>query len=92
MTTYKNKLKASIAYNTDQYFLDCENLPAGVPALELCGPSQLTVKVEAIAMDRAGALVFYMAPNSWEYEPSEAACKKALDWINTNFDKLFPEE
>lgn len=90
MTTYTNKLKASIAYNTDEYFLNCEI--QGIPALELCGPSKLNVKVEAIAMDRTGALVFYMAPNSWEYTPTEAACKKALEWINANFDKLFPED
>lgn len=90
MTTYKNKLKASIAYNTDNYLLNCD-IP-GIPALELCGPSELRVKVEAIAMDNTGALVFYMAPNSWEFNPSEAACKKALGWINDNFDKLFPED
>ena len=92
MTTYKNKLKASIAYNTDQYLLDCEILPEGVKPLELGNSPDLRVKVEAIAMNRTGALVFYMAPNNWEYDPTEAACKKALEWINTNFDKLFPEQ
>ena len=93
-TTYTQKLRASIAYNTDQYFLNCD-IP-GIPPLELKNgihANAPTIKVEAIAMDRAGALVFYMAPSSWEYTcPSETACKKALDWINTNFDKLFPED
>ncbi len=92
-TTYTQKLRASIAYNTDDYLLNCD-IP-GIPALELKNgihANAPTVKVEAIAMDRTGALVFYMAPNSWEYNnPTEAACKKALEWINDNFDKLFPE-
>ena len=93
MATYENKLKASIAYNTDNYFLNCEI--SGVPALELKNGIHANadlVKVEAIAMNAAGALVFYLAPRSFEYSPTEAACKKALEWINSNFDKLFPEE
>ena len=90
MTTYTQKLRASIAYNTDNYSLDC-NVP-GVPTLELCGPSKKPVKVEAIVLDNTGALVFYMVPNNWELPPSEAQCRTALDWINANFDKLFPEE
>jgi len=95
MTTYENKLKASVAYNTDDYFLNCEILPAGVQPL-MIKTSILAYaalqQVNAIAMDRAGALVFYMGPRNWEYTPSETNCRIALEWINNNFDKLFPED
>lgn len=90
MTTYTQKLRASIAYNTDDYYLNCD-VP-GIPALKLSGPSKLDVRVEAISMEAHGSLVFFMAPNSWELQPSEEHCRIALDWVNTNFDKLFPEQ
>lgn len=90
MTTNTQKLRASIAYNTDDCYLNCD-VP-GVPALTLCGPSRLNVRVEAISMEAHGTLVFFMAPNSWELSPSEDQCRVALDWVNKNFNKLFPEE
>ena len=94
-TTYTQKLRASIAYNTDQYLLDCEALPAGVQPLMIKTSilaNAALQQVSAIAMDRAGAPVFYMGPRNWEYTPSETNCRIALEWINSNFDKLFPEE
>lgn len=90
MTTYTQKLRASIAYNTDDCYLNCD-VP-GIPALKLSGPSKLDVRVKAISMEAHGSLVFFMAPNSWEFQPEEQHCRIALEWINTNFDKLFPEQ
>jgi len=90
MTTYTQKLRASIAYNTDDCYLNCD-VP-GIPALKLSGPSKLDVRVKGISMEAHGALVFFMAPNSWEFRPEEQHCRIALEWINTNFDKLFPEQ
>jgi len=62
MTTYTQKLRASIAYNTDNYSLDC-NVP-GVPALELCGPSKKPVKVEAIVLDTPEPWCFTWSPTT----------------------------
>lgn len=90
MTTYTQKLRASIAYNTDDCYLNCD-VP-GIPALKLSGPSKLDVRVKGISIEAHGALVFFMAPNSWEFRPEEQHCRIALEWINTNFDKLFPEQ
>ena len=94
MTTYTQKLRASIAYNTDDCYLNCD-VP-GIPALKLSGPSKLDVRVKGISMEAHGALVFFMAPNSGYHcprlQPSEEHCRIALEWINTNFDKLFPEQ
>lgn len=93
MTTYYQRLRASIAYNTDQYQLECE-MPGIEPLMiktSILANAALQ-QVSAIAMDRAGALVFYMGPRNWEYTPSETNCRIALEWINNNFDKLFPED
>jgi hypothetical protein len=94
-TTYTQKLRASIAYNTDQYQLECDCLPAGVQPLMIKTSILANAafqQVVSIALNDAGALVFYMGPRCWEYTPSETNCRIALEWINTNFDKLFPED
>lgn len=93
MTTYTQKLRASIAYNTDAYLLNCD-IP-GIPALEIKTSilaNAALQRVDAIALNEAGALVFYMGREDWEYTPSETNCRIALEWINANFDKLFPED
>ena len=43
-------------------------------------------------MEAHGAPVFFMAPNSWEFQPEERHCRIALEWINEHFDKLFPAQ
>lgn len=87
MTTYKNKLKASIAYNTDNYLLDC-NIP-GIPAIEIGNRTT----VDSIILDAFGALEFYIKSgyHTVKHLPSEHDCRKALGWINANFNKIFPE-
>lgn len=87
MTTYKNKLKASIAYSTDNYLLDCD-IP-GIPALEIDNRTT----VDSIILDAFGALEFFLkrGNHTVKYSPSEHDCRKALGWINANFNKIFPE-
>ena len=91
MTTYTQKLRASIAYNTDQCYLECEMLPEGVQPLQL-NINGTTERVDAITMEAHGALIFYRGTECWEYHPSENDCHTALDWINQNINKLFPEQ
>ena len=90
MTTYTQKLRASVAYNTDDYSLNCETIPSGVQPLRIkTSPAAVPQVVNAIVMDAAGALFFYIGPHDCEHKPSEADCRTALEWINANFDRLF---
>lgn len=88
MTTDTQKLRANIAYNTDNYSLDC-NIP-GVPALEI-GANRT---VDSIVLNASGVLEFFImrGNHTVEYFPSEHDCRTALNWINANFDKIFPED